>query len=684
MAKVFLPNLGSHMTPERERGTHNVHPRPSAQLPPSAPSSSSSDSMPASASSSRASGSRPPRRKTDAFKPRFPLDPFVGASASAPGEPWFLKVDALFAATACQRPNVIFVLGGASHIPFASLRCAHSPSAPSLKELAPLLQSRHLANSLVILATHNPPDIPQIVLPTVRILHLSAPLALEDAGAIRFVNVLEWAERVARTWRRHGGTGVLQLSEEVDIHSELVPPTALRTNGLQSMPSSPGSSTSRLSTESTLPSRPSSFFRPQSPASSTFLPRLRQGSHSLPQPDPSQRPFDVLINFLPDHVSDKAMLKNSILVTTISRPFLVSNCPAPPAARSRTASSSSTSRFNRSQSFFRSFSRSSSSVYLPPTPPYQSGESLTLTQLPPPPPMKALLIHLLPASPAGVPSSARRKLVQSMESFLVSFALQAVTPSSIGGEMLERARPYVMEATTFGDAVGCEPGVADWGDWTVADVVLSGTLDADATPSPAGIKAGVGMAASPGTGKGRAIPKSKTSRRAWIAAAADLIILPSPDESSTLSPEAGFGHGSRPRPDSYFVQKPPRAFVKDGRSTSAPLLSSDTSPGRPHSHPQTPHSISSALSRQLSPNSGYSRTTPDAGAPSSYGSVLSGLPTPPHSEESDGGSVDAPSSPRGPRSIGSLSGSGKSERSSKKFGWKFWRRLSHMPAPIQA
>ena len=61
-------------------------------------------------------------------------------------------------------------------------------------ELGPLLQSQRLAKSLVILATHKPPDIPGIVYPTVRILRLTAPLALEDAGAVRFVNVLEWAE----------------------------------------------------------------------------------------------------------------------------------------------------------------------------------------------------------------------------------------------------------------------------------------------------------------------------------------------------------------------------------------------------------------------------------------------------------------------------------------------------------
>ncbi|CDO74574.1 hypothetical protein BN946_scf184583.g1 [Trametes cinnabarina] len=599
--------------------------------------------MAAVASSSRPAGPRPPQRprKNDVFKPRFPFDPFTGAPAAALGEPWFLKVDALLAATSYQRRNVIFVLG-----------------APSLKELAPLLQSRHLAKSLVILATHNPPDIPHIVLPTVRILHLSAPLALEDAGAVRFVNVLEWAERIARAWRKHGGTGLLELSEELDIHSELAPPSVLRFNGSQSTPASPGSSSTQLSSESLPSSRPSSIFRPHS-SSSGFLSRRRHASQTLPKPDPSQRPFDALINFLPNNVSDKALLKTSILVTTISRPFLVSNGPAPPPTRERTNSSSSM-RFLRPQLIFNTFSRSSSSVYLPPTPPYQSGESLSLPNLAPPPPAKALLIHLLPPSSSNAPIGARRKLVESIESFLVSFAFQTVSPGSLGHEALERARPYLMETATFCDSVGCEPGVAEWGDWNVADVVLSGVLDADtalsAPTGPLGADMNAGFSMSNSMGQAQ--------------------------------------RSASGRPDSYFpvvsqrqsqqAQSLPRAFEKGKRSSSAPLLSSDWSsnPNRPHSHPQMayghhlqqpPHaylhghgqqahhrSFSSALSKQLPP-------TPV-------------LPTPPHSsEESDDGASGSASASAVGSSLGGSAGKGE-----KKVGWKFWRRLSYLPAAIKA
>ncbi|KAI0697490.1 hypothetical protein C8T65DRAFT_743154 [Cerioporus squamosus] len=609
-------------------------------------------------SSSKPSGSRlPPRPRRDVFKPKFPLDPFAGASAAALGEPWFLKIDALLAATALQRRNVLFVLG-----------------APTLKDLAPLLQSRHLAKSLVILATHNPPDIPGIVIPTVRVLRLAAPLALEDAGAVRLVNVLEWAERVARTWRKHGGGGVLELSEEADLHSELIPPSMSRF-GSQSTPTSPGSSSTHLSsahlsTEST-PSRPSS--RPSSMVGS-FL--TRRGSGTLPPPDPSQRPFDVLINFMPDKASEKALLKNSILVTTISRPFLTSTVhPVPPTMRSRTASSSSNRL--RPQSIFGAFSRSSSSVYMPPTPPYHSGESLSLAHLMPAPPGKALIIHLLPAPHSSAPPGARRKLVESLESFLLSFHFQSAgstlppihntgTSGAVGGTPapLERARPYVMQVSTFCDNVGTEPGVADYGDWTVADVVLSGALDADTpTTSSTGAAPSI-MTTSASVG---AVPKlAKSSRRAWIATAADLVIMPSTDDPAVTSLPA-------PLDPSYSqAQALPSSsrMAERTRSTSAPLLSSLGSGWTPNARPMSQPALSQVPPAMARHGKGAYGTSTSASTSPCL--IPGGLPTPPHSEESDEGSADADPDVSKVSIAVTHRSEGKSE---KKAKWKFWRRL---------
>ncbi|KAH9941789.1 uncharacterized protein BXZ73DRAFT_8336, partial [Epithele typhae] len=470
----------------------------------SAPVPSSSSSKLPSSSSAPLATPRPSRK--DVFRPRFPLDPFAGAPPAALAEPWFIKTEPLFHATSLRRSNVILILG-----------------APTLEQIAPILQSRQLSKSLVILATHRPPDIPGVAIPSVRILHLSAPLALEDAGAVRFVTVLEWAERVARLWRKHGGDGVLELSEDVDINSELAPPSALRF-GSQSTPASPGSSSMHLSSDSVASSTSRRSSRFASRPSSMAALSIRQKKVSLPPPDPSQRPFDALVNFLPEQVSDKALLKNSILVTTISRPFLTSSVH-PSAARSRANSSSSP----RPRSIFNAFSRSTTSVYLSPTPPYHSGDSLPLVSSLPAPLARSLLVHLLPPPHRNESPSSRRRLVESVEGFLVSFAFQsAVAPpqpprssrmSSSGGigmgwpgpSPLERARPYVMEASTFRGTVSWEPGLAaEYEDWTVADVVLCGALDADVSASP--------IAAQKAT---------KMAKRAWIANAADLIIMPS-------------------------------------------------------------------------------------------------------------------------------------------------------------
>lgn len=105
-------------------------------------------------------------------------------------------------------------------------------AAPSAKDLKPLLSSKHLSNSLLIIATHEPPAIPHTALPTIRILRLKAPLAIEQSGAVRFVNVLEWAERVARLWRKYGGYGAAELSEDSDGQDYLPPPLTVASQEL--------------------------------------------------------------------------------------------------------------------------------------------------------------------------------------------------------------------------------------------------------------------------------------------------------------------------------------------------------------------------------------------------------------------------------------------------------------------
>ena len=480
----------------------------------------------------------------------------------------------------------------------------------------------------------------------------------------------------------------------------------------------------------------------------------RRGSGTLPPPDPSQRPFDVLINFMPAKVPDKALLKNSILVTTISRPFLTSTVhptplppspPAHPTMRSRTTSSSSSSNHLRPRarplSIFGAFSRSASSVYMPPTPPSQSGESLALAlaQMMPAPPGKALLVHLLPAPHPSAPPGARRKLVESMESFLLSFAFQAPAglspaPSPVHLSMsgpagtpspLERARPYVMQASTFCDAVRAEPGVGgadytdmggdndgdgEW-DWTVADVVLSGALDAD---TPAGSSTAAAPAIMTTSASVGAVPRRlRAGRRAWIAGAADVVVMPgstgmalNDDPGAGAGAEAVVGYpngqaaGQLQVPGQFSGQSQGQGRKDRTRSSSAPLLTTSapawtpnqSQSARPVSMPQPPAAVTK--------NGRGSYVTGPAVLPG-------GLPTPPHSEESEEGEdehyrLDAPDHlhdrldasnqdhdqehDRGASKVSvavtdlSVAGSGKgpggkSEKSGRRERWKFWRRL---------
>ena len=146
------------MTPEATRRPSSALPLSSSSPPPAASSLASfasfshrrgpscppsfASAMAAVPSSSKPSPSRSVHRpRRDVFKPKFPLDPFAGASAAALGEPWFLKIDALLSATAQQRRNVIFVLGGAYSI--LSLR----PCSPILSGGQPQTSQTSLPSS---------------------------------------------------------------------------------------------------------------------------------------------------------------------------------------------------------------------------------------------------------------------------------------------------------------------------------------------------------------------------------------------------------------------------------------------------------------------------------------------------------------------------------------------------------
>lgn len=422
---------------------------------------------------------------------------------------------------------------------------------PTVGDIAPLLQSRLLAYSLVIIASHQPPEIPHIAIPTVRILRLSNPLAIENDGAVRLVNVLEWAERVARVWRTRGGSGVIELTEETEAQENLAPPPMFRFGGSRSTPPSPGPSpgSSMIQLVSTPPSPSQSPSRGPSPLSIRSIPRPRSMSSGriftkphtdlLPPVDPTQRAFDALINFVPPVTHDKGIFKHALLVTTISRPFLTAaNVPAGTTRGLRHTSPSTTSvdrpviaGIAQRRSFFGGLSLrgSTSSLSLPPTPPIGSGESVynlpsQTSPVPamtvPPPSTRAHLIHLIPMpNSSGASSRQRTALISNIEAFLLSFGFPAstISQSSSSDPPHERPRPYLMPTSVFSAPVPCpaETGVGSgaWAEWSVTDVLLSGALDEAGS---------AGSRASTGAG----VRSSKRPPRAWIGGSGDLVILP--------------------------------------------------------------------------------------------------------------------------------------------------------------
>ncbi|EPQ50122.1 hypothetical protein GLOTRDRAFT_134237 [Gloeophyllum trabeum ATCC 11539] len=333
---------------------------------------------------------------SDDFRPRakFPIDPFAAIPHSA-REPWTLHPERL----AARARDVLLVLG-----------------VTPATNLAPLLHSPQLSSGLLLLVSHEPLALPAHPHPAVRVLRLAAPLALENAGSVRLVGVLEWAARIARLWRRRPAHGVLELAE--------------------------GSTDPAPTPRSALPS-------PRASATNLVplpLPPSRSSSPKPPPADPSPRAFDALVNFLPPHLPDKALLKHAILVTTLSRTFLA----APPARRRSSL-----------------FARAGPVHALPPGPP-DAG---------------APLVHVLPAASGD----ARPKLVHGIESFLLSFCV----PAAMRPPARERTLPYLLDARAFAAALPHDAA------YTVADALLSGALDGGAPRAWVAGPADVVLAASP-------------------------------------------------------------------------------------------------------------------------------------------------------------------------------------------
>lgn len=429
------------------RPVYSFHP-PTPNRPMVAPSSSSQ--------------SRAPRNKhPDKFRPQLPIDPFSSSTTSRPSdssttsslnEPWLLKPDSI-PLSAVHRRDVVLVLGSKSQACF-QIFTYHSffcqPPAPSKRSVAALLASRYLAHSLVIFASHRPPTLPPSPVPSVRVLVLTSPLAVEDTGAIRLTNSLEWAEQIARVWRASGSD-----SPRVLFYEEATKDFPRPTPGSLS-PIFLSGSVESLGNGSL---KPRGFLLP-------VIGRRRRSSSvsslstgSRPPVDPSQRPFDAILNHIPHHITGKHVLKQTILVASITRPFL-----APTLSPYHRLSGA---RGNLK----RNLSRCAHS--LPPAPPYQSRDLSMST------PSSVIVTPVLsasdlPALPSHMihitPSMGRISLIRSLDRFLSSFSRQTVSPDEV-----EHAKQYILSSSTMRKPI-VHP-YFDPGKCTVLDLVLLGGLD---------------------------------------------------------------------------------------------------------------------------------------------------------------------------------------------------------------
>ena len=308
---------------------------------------------------------------------------------------------------------------------------------------------------------------------------------MEQAGAVRFVNVLEWAERVARTWRKVGGIGVRELAER---DQEDFGALTLRQNfnhqcsksGAPSAVSSTLNAASMASSARTMFSIDKLRMRAK---------RGRRDEDELPSVDPSQRPFDALVNYLPSGISDKSLLKHVILVTTITRPFLVA--AAPPSMAPRTCSRKKSSLTLKP-------------VYMISTPPGSVESLSTDTPFLQGSPLKAHLVHVLPPRPRNLVAN---RLVDSIETFLLSFSFPPTLGTTKDAEALEAAHQCLLESTAFAEPVATPPSLSI--NWTMADILLSNCLDDQPTP------------------------------RVWFSGASDIVVaaLPQPKPSRVKRPK---------------------------------------------------------------------------------------------------------------------------------------------------
>ncbi|KAH8113788.1 hypothetical protein DFH11DRAFT_1510022, partial [Phellopilus nigrolimitatus] len=489
------------------------------------------------------------------FKPKFPLDPFTVAPSTR--LPWSVDTDSLPSPALLQsEQRVILAIG-----------------QPTAAMLAPLFNSPHFSSSLLIIASHRLPEIPGLSRPAVATLRLRAPIAVEDTGASRLIDILEWAVQVGRLWRRTGGPHFQELMEEISASADSVKlqqsygRTRYSVAPSPSTPTSPTGSEKHnvFSSETSLATSASAQTRRKSfRAFGRSKSQRRQSGLTLLPADPEQRPFDVILNFLPTNIPDKSVLKAAILVTTLTRPYLVAPPVRAPATRfwtegSGVAPANPVTPDKKRWSLFRSSSSAVSSSTtvnveskldrsLSSSVAFHSLSSLSedsdrtlvtaLTRC-----RKSRIVHLMPSVSAKAKllysnsAGAQARLIRSIEAFMLSFSFPVPTPSLPANDPdFIRARPYILPATALAGTLSLAPSApTDAGDgdgddapqsaWTLAELILSGALDQPAADGTGGAISEVAQGKlkemEPAT-----LNNAWMAHRAWISGVPDVQVRP--------------------------------------------------------------------------------------------------------------------------------------------------------------
>ncbi|KAL1760837.1 hypothetical protein FB107DRAFT_201974 [Schizophyllum commune] len=375
--------------------------------------------------------------QSDVFRPRLPLDPFDGVDLS---EPWVLDPAALAVHALRLRRDVILALG-----------------APKTEELLALLTAQTLSCSLLLVVTHEPPDIDFDAPfgPTVRVLRLGRALSTEDAGELCLVSVLEHAETIARQWRAQpncipaGMRRYAVLSADEDGEFSVVEEHA----------DSPASSLyhgQAPHSVSAAPARRHSLLTALSDR--TSIPRTKAKAFKEAA---CGRSFDVVVNYLSPALAEKLVLKQVTVITNVSQPFLNSPATAhrPPDDKGRHSPRHLTTILAEPGGMPAAHHSSA-----PPSPPvrrrtiFRSGSAGPIIDphVFAPPTPAAHIIHVIhPGCAANRPSP----IVQSVSQFLHS---------------LSDRRCPVMSYLVSGGLLGYSPPGAEL---NVADIVLAGLLD---------------------------------------------------------------------------------------------------------------------------------------------------------------------------------------------------------------